>query len=154
MTHAELYVIACQYMLDGLKNMAWQRLRAVLISMGSLKRNTPVIDNLVTLISYVYHETGDDKETEEPLRMLITTFTSLNFTNFQSVEVDKLVNSASESDREFVADFMLKVAEKVAHLESRNNNNGARLEYCSECSCSRCRPPRKKKGRKSSPWGI
>ncbi|KAL8708077.1 MAG: hypothetical protein Q9220_007009 [cf. Caloplaca sp. 1 TL-2023] len=118
LTHAELYVMACQYLLIDLKSMAWQRLQAVLISIGPLKRNTPVIGNLVALLSYIYQETSNDGK--DPLRMLVTTFASLSFTDFQGPDVDRLMKSTDESDREFVADFMLKVAEKVILLESEN----------------------------------
>ncbi|KAL8766870.1 MAG: hypothetical protein Q9209_006466 [Squamulea sp. 1 TL-2023] len=33
-THAELYVMGCRYLLDDLRNMAWERLKAVLLTVG------------------------------------------------------------------------------------------------------------------------
>ncbi|KAL8709056.1 MAG: hypothetical protein Q9225_007506 [Loekoesia sp. 1 TL-2023] len=124
MTHAKLYVMACFYRLDELKNMAWQRLRSVLVSIGKPNPRTPVINNLVTLLHYVYQETGDsDTSEEEPLRMLITSFAALNFTNFKGSEVNELMMSGQQADREFVVDLMDKVAQQMSYLESKESAN-------------------------------
>ncbi|KAL8728221.1 MAG: hypothetical protein Q9166_005524 [cf. Caloplaca sp. 2 TL-2023] len=141
MTHAELYVMACQYMLDGLKNMAWQRLRSVLITIGTPPPECAVIDNIMTLVRYVYQETGDLGETEEPLRELVTTFTALHFINFQGPELHELMMSTAEADREFVADLLAKVMQKVKHLETKAPDKVVERIY--DNRCAKCR---KKKG--------
>ncbi|KAL8839761.1 MAG: hypothetical protein Q9170_001632 [Blastenia crenularia] len=111
LTHAKLYVMACFYGLGALKNMAWQRLRAVLVSIGKPKQDTTVIYDLVALIHYVYDKTGDiSDDEEEPLRMLVSTFAALHFTNFQGLEVKQIMLSEEEGDREFVVDLMEKLA--------------------------------------------
>ncbi|KAI4242013.1 MAG: hypothetical protein L6R40_004240 [Gallowayella cf. fulva] len=117
MTHAEMYVMACEYMLDELKNMAWQRLRLVLITIGTPKPMSAVIGNMISLARYVYQETGKVGEEDEPLRELIVTFAGLYFTKFEGPEFQELIMSSSIGDREFLHDLMMKVMAKVAHLE-------------------------------------
>ncbi|KAL8791235.1 MAG: hypothetical protein Q9213_000192 [Squamulea squamosa] len=113
MTHAELYNMACTYQLDTLKNMAWQRLRSVLVSIGRPVPGSTVIGNVVNLIHYTYEITGEVGSEEEPLRKLVTTFATLNFTRFKGSAVDELMKSASDPDREFVTDLMSMVRQKV-----------------------------------------
>lgn len=117
MTHAKLYVMACFYQLDELKNMSWQRLRAVLVSIGKPSHQTPVIGNLVTLIHYVYQETGDNSLGEEPLRMLVTSFAALHYTKLNGTGVNDLLLSTEAADREFVVDLFEKVAQHMSYLE-------------------------------------
>ncbi|KAL8769873.1 MAG: hypothetical protein Q9209_004311 [Squamulea sp. 1 TL-2023] len=117
MTHAELYNMACIYQLDTLKNMAWQRLRSVLVSIGRPVPGSTVMGNIVTLIHYTYEITGEVGNEEEPLRKLVTTFAALNFTRFKGTVVDELIKSASEPDREFVMDLMAMVRQKVDNKE-------------------------------------
>ncbi|KAL9580900.1 MAG: hypothetical protein Q9203_006113 [Teloschistes exilis] len=121
MTHAQVYIMACYYLVDGLKNMAWQRLRAVLISIGTPQRGSRVVGNLVKLIQYVYGKTGpcDADNNDEPLRELVSTFMALHLTQLRGPEVDDLWASTVESDREFVVDCMSKVVRRVQHLEAR-----------------------------------
>lgn len=121
MTHAKLYVMACFYLLDALKNMSWQRLRSVLISIGKPSPRTPVIGNVMTLIHYVYQETGDHSTDEEPLRMLVTSFAALHYTNLEGTGVKNLLLSAEETDREFVVDLFEKVARQMSYLEGKDD---------------------------------
>lgn len=109
MTHAELYNMACTYQLDELKNMAWQRLKSVLVTVGQLVPGSAVVGNLVSLIRYAYEVTGDIGEEEEPLRKLVATFAASNISYFEGPDVDELMRSAAESDREFVVDLMAKI---------------------------------------------
>ncbi|KAL8949480.1 MAG: hypothetical protein Q9222_004415 [Ikaeria aurantiellina] len=148
--HAELYVMACHYMLDGLKNMAWQRLRSVLITVGVPQVGSPVISNVVSLIHYVYEETGETTDGAEPLRELLVTFAALHFTSFRGIEVDELMMSTQESDREFVVDLMVKVMQQTMHLEAKGQPAAAdepELIF-EECYASGYdRKSKKKKGR-------
>lgn len=144
LTHAELYAMANQYMLDELKSMAWQRLRAVLISVGKPKPWSPVVDNTVTLIKYAYEHTGGIDESEEPLRMLLSSFVALHLTSFKGYEVDDLILSREEANREFVLELIGKVTQQMAYLEMNEKSK-------SESLCSSCRKVRSKK-KEPSPW--
>lgn len=121
MTHAKLYVMACFYQLDGLKNMSWQRLRAVLVSIGKPGPHTPIIGNLATLIHYVYQETGEHGTAEEPLCMLVTSFAALHFTNLKGRRITDLLLSAEEGDRDFVFDLFAKMAQQMSYLEGKDD---------------------------------
>ncbi|KAI4112332.1 MAG: hypothetical protein LQ345_006510, partial [Seirophora villosa] len=118
MAHAELYSMACHYLVDDLKNQAWQRLRAVLITIGTPKADTPVIGNLAMLASYVYENTADaDGDSEEPLRMLVSSFSALHFTAIRGVGVAALMLSEKEGYHKFVVDLMTKVGQQLSYLE-------------------------------------
>lgn len=116
-THANMYIMANQYMLDDLKNMAWQRLKNVLIGIGTPAQGSPVPKNLATLIHLVYQETGspDGDEAEEPLRMLVTSFAALHFTSLRGLGFQML---AAEMHPEFMVDLMERVAQHVVYLET------------------------------------
>ncbi|KAL8645807.1 MAG: hypothetical protein Q9210_006508 [Variospora velana] len=122
MAHAELYVMAHQYMLHELKNMAWQRLRSVLISIGKPAPGSPVIKNIATLAHYVYQETGatESHEAEEPLRLLVSSFAALHFTTLKHPCMDELMRSQEEADRDFVVELMGKVSHQMTHFESKD----------------------------------
>ncbi|KAL9598172.1 MAG: hypothetical protein Q9219_004669 [cf. Caloplaca sp. 3 TL-2023] len=118
LTHAKLYVMACFYRLPTLQNMAWQRLRSVFISIKRPNPGTPVIDNLAILISYVYFHTGvHSPGVEEPLRMLVTAFAAMHFTQLKGARWNELMHSTEEGDREFMGDFLAKVQVRMALLE-------------------------------------
>lgn len=127
MTHAELYVMAHQYMLPQLKNMAWQRLRSVLISIGKPAPGSPVIQNIAMLAHYVYQETGgggprmeeSHEAEEEPLRLLVSSFAALHFTTLKHPRMDELMRSQEEADRDFVVELMAKVSHQMTHFESK-----------------------------------
>ncbi|KAL9012651.1 MAG: hypothetical protein Q9173_002590 [Seirophora scorigena] len=126
MAHAEIYCMACHYMVDDLKNQAWQRLRAVLITIGTPKADTPVVDNLVMLAAYVYENTADaDGDSEEPLRMLVSGFSALHFTAMIGVGFTAPMLSEKEGNRKFVVDLMTKVGQQMLYLES--------LPACKKC---------------------
>ncbi|KAI4276497.1 MAG: hypothetical protein L6R38_005652 [Xanthoria sp. 2 TBL-2021] len=119
-THSELYVVACQYMLPELKNMAWQRLRSVLLTIGAPRQGSHVIKDLVGLITFVYKETTGGYGTHEPMRELLATFVALNLTNLRgSEEFGVLLSSNDPDDREFVAGLMAKVMQKMKDLEGK-----------------------------------
>ncbi|KAL8894126.1 MAG: hypothetical protein Q9207_008548, partial [Kuettlingeria erythrocarpa] len=125
LTHAELYVMATAYMLEELKNMAWQRLRSVLISIGKPAPGSRVVDNLASLSRYVYAETGGGGGgvvEEEPLRMLVSGFAGLHFTCLKGKGMEELFMSGVEGDREFVVDLMGKVARQMAYLEAKEDS--------------------------------
>ncbi|KAL9579485.1 MAG: hypothetical protein Q9212_005085 [Teloschistes hypoglaucus] len=121
MTHAEVYVMACRYMIDDLKNMAWQRLRSVLISIGTPQLGSAVVGDLVTLIHYVYQETAprDVDDNEEPLRELVVTFMALNFKQLKGSAVDDLVRPRADVGGELVADLMNKLIHRIESLEAQ-----------------------------------
>ena len=123
LAHAEVYVMACRYMLAELKNLSWQRLRSILMGIGNISAASPVIGNLVTLISYAYKESSNEPNCTEPLRQLVTTFAALNFTDFRGSEVDELMMSTELSDREFISDLTLLARQKMRHLERADSKS-------------------------------
>ncbi|KAL8871844.1 MAG: hypothetical protein Q9174_002415 [Haloplaca sp. 1 TL-2023] len=116
MTHAQLYVMACFYMLPDLKNMAWQRLRSVLTTIGSPAKDWKVIENLGELVHYTYAET--ESSDQEPLRMLVTAFTALHFPRIKGQVIDQLILSEARSDKEFVVDLMSDLTQQLGELKA------------------------------------
>lgn len=129
LAHAELYVMACRYMLMELKNLAWQRLRSVLIEINNPFEGSWVMGNLVTLISYAYRETSNEPGRTEPLRQLVTTYAAIHCGHFGGSRVDDLIMSTELSDREFVSDFTRRVAQKTIQLEKANADLSGDLTY-------------------------
>ena len=62
---------------------------------------TPMVSNLVELVSHVYVKTDSLVSEEEPLRELVTTCLAQNFRNFEGEEVGELM----EQGGDFVLDF-------------------------------------------------
>ncbi|KAL8927880.1 MAG: hypothetical protein Q9172_001180 [Xanthocarpia lactea] len=120
LAHAELYAMACHYLLGDLKNLAWQRLRSVLITVSAPPAGSTVMGNVATLISYAYKNTSYEPGCTEPLRKLVTTFAALNFVDFRGLKVDELMMSKEVTDREFVLDLMLKAMQKMDYLETKS----------------------------------
>ncbi|KAL8865913.1 MAG: hypothetical protein Q9174_006616, partial [Haloplaca sp. 1 TL-2023] len=115
-THAELYIMACQYELAGLKKMSWQRLRTIFNVFGSPERGSSIYDDVLTVVPYVYEETGPVDKEEDPLRMLFSTFAALNFTDIQGENLNELLFSAAHSAKEFIADLNYKAAIRMRSL--------------------------------------
>lgn len=139
MAHAELYSMACHYMVDDLKNQAWQRLRAVLIRIGTPKADTPLIGNLMMLASYVYENTADaDSDGEEPLRMLVSSFSALHFTAMRGDGFAASMLSGNEGDRKFVVSLMTKVGQRMSYLESPAACKKRSKEYRGQPICQQC----------------
>ncbi|KAL9583133.1 MAG: hypothetical protein Q9212_002882 [Teloschistes hypoglaucus] len=120
MIHAELYIMASQYLLDELKDLTWQRLRSVLVSIGTPVPGSLFIRNLVKVLRYVYKETGTDslEGNEEPLRRLVSTFVAQHFTRLKGPEVDEIFASTRAVDREIVIDVTNRITQEMVHLEA------------------------------------
>ena len=116
MTHAELYVMACQYELADLKEMSWQRLRTIFNVFGSPEPGSIIYDDVIKLVPYIYQETGTIGDKEDHLRELVSTFAALNFTAMQGLELDELFLAATESVKEFIVDLNHKVAIRMNSL--------------------------------------
>ncbi|KAL9617298.1 MAG: hypothetical protein Q9204_008494 [Flavoplaca sp. TL-2023a] len=119
--HAELYVMACRYMLDELKNLSWQRLRSVLVEINNPCAKSSFMGNLIDLIRYCYKETSNEPGCTEPLRQLVTSYAAIHCGLFGGPMVDDLMMSTELSDREFVSDFTRKAVQNVDLLEIRNS---------------------------------
>ncbi|KAL8664191.1 MAG: hypothetical protein Q9202_003269 [Teloschistes flavicans] len=133
MTHAELYVMACTYMVDDLKNMAWQRLRSVLRTTGVPVPGSALIENLASLTHYTFNQTGNRSGEEDPLRMLVTTFAALHFTAIKGPEIDELIMSPSSSDKEFFVALTSRITQQMKYLEAKATNHEAKATK-RECS--------------------
>ena len=120
-THATLYVIASQKDLIELKNMAWQRLRALLVAVGPPVAGWPIVADLVGLIQYTYRETGISELKKEPLRELLTSYVAIHFKSFEGPEVDNLFSSTVSDDRDFVVELVAKVRQRMENLEVNND---------------------------------
>ncbi|KAL8854294.1 MAG: hypothetical protein Q9221_001008 [Calogaya cf. arnoldii] len=140
-THSDLYVMACQYMLSELKNMAWQRLRA----------------DLIGLVNEIDKEATGGYGTCEPMRELVATFVAQHLTGLRaspgegniprksvaygeasapcdqernenayraegSDEFGVLIDSNDTDHREFVADLMAKVMQKMDISKEKRQN--------------------------------
>ncbi|KAL8782407.1 MAG: hypothetical protein Q9213_005410 [Squamulea squamosa] len=127
-THAELYNMACHYQLSDLKNMAWQRLKAVLVTVGRPTARSAVIRNIVDLIHYAYAVTGDNSKEADPLRELVTTFVTVYFTCFDGTVVDDWMRSVETADREFVIGLMAKIKQKMKDMEENGSEQKSRKE--------------------------
>lgn len=115
-THISLYLMACHYMLDELKNMAWQRLRPTFVSIknNSLQGHAAGLSHLPRMTCQVYTETGmPDGAEEEPMRMLLSTFTARHISSYTGSPLHKLMESELEADREFRIDLMHKLQNQV-----------------------------------------
>ncbi|KAL8690347.1 MAG: hypothetical protein Q9218_004188 [Villophora microphyllina] len=119
MTHGELYAMACQYMLDELKDLAWQRLRSVLVSIGTPVPHSPFVSNLVKVLRYIYKEIGTDvlEDGESSLRTLVSTFTAQHFTRIEGAAIDDLFSSVTDLDREIVIDVKDRIRQQMVRLE-------------------------------------
>ncbi|KAL8964197.1 MAG: hypothetical protein Q9183_004625, partial [Haloplaca sp. 2 TL-2023] len=120
MTHAQLYVMACFYMVPDLKNMAWQRLRSVLMTIGSPANNWRATENLKELIQYAYAKT--ESHDQEPLRTLVTMFTALHYPRIKGDVIDQLILSEEHSDREFHVDLTKQLTQQLGELRSLVGN--------------------------------
>ncbi|KAL8834512.1 MAG: hypothetical protein Q9176_007455 [Flavoplaca citrina] len=120
--HAELYVMACRYMLTELKNLSWQRLRSLLVEINNPCAKSSFMGNLVDLIRYAYKETSNESGCTEPLRQLVTTYAAIHCGQFRGPIVDDLMMSTELSDREFVSGFTLKTMQKIHRLERKNSD--------------------------------
>ncbi|KAL9024937.1 MAG: hypothetical protein Q9180_007769 [Flavoplaca navasiana] len=116
-THAELYIMGRRYMLEELSRMAWDRLRAVLLSIGRPVAGSRVITNVMNVVLGTRDRIGDPTGDEDPLKELITTFVALNFTSFQASGIEDWATSDNSTAREFIPDLMGKLMLRVKELE-------------------------------------
>ena len=107
MAHAKLYVLANYMLLSGLQAFTLERLQKLLSTMHPIKKDKPVIANLITLIEYVHVSTTRPDVGEEPLQDLTTAFIALNFSQFNDGDgkVQRLMNQY----RDFAEDVLDKV---------------------------------------------
>lgn len=110
MTHAELYAMGCQYLLDDLRALSWQRLKNALVAVGIPFVGSTLITNVTNVIHYVFQQTGDLADGKEQMRELLTTFATDHFKQIKGAPAfDELLKSSLASDREFVVDLMAKI---------------------------------------------
>ncbi|KAL8640054.1 MAG: hypothetical protein Q9226_008787 [Calogaya cf. arnoldii] len=129
--HAELYIMACRYLLQELSGLAFYRLRSALVDLeqpGNLLRSgvcaldqhlrgSPVIKNIMDLIPGVYDNVGNPIGDEERLKDLLTDFVALNFTAFQASGIEDWATSDNGVAREFISGLMPKLMLKVKGWE-------------------------------------
>lgn len=158
MTHATLYVIGCEKDLHELKNMAWQRLRSLLVEIGAPGAGTPVIGNMVALIQYTYKETGVSELPVELLRDLVTNYVAIYFTKFRGAAVDALFSSRAADDGEFVVEVMAKVRQSMENFEANTSEvtetTPDGVLYCSGCGNQMTRVYNRFRNRSKRGWSC
>ncbi|KAL9576377.1 MAG: hypothetical protein Q9212_007151, partial [Teloschistes hypoglaucus] len=118
MTHAELYAMGCQYLLEDLRALTWQRLKNALVAVGTPFAGSNLVTNITNVIHYVFEQTAEVPDGREQMRELLTTFATDHCTQMKGTPAfEEILKSPSAPDREFVADMMTKV---VANLEQRD----------------------------------
>ncbi|CAF9935201.1 hypothetical protein IMSHALPRED_010136 [Imshaugia aleurites] len=140
LAHAKLYALADYMLLPTLQAQAFQRLKD-LLGFISAKVYTPpshpgvlvfrdpaVVDDILTLVRYVYANTTGLESEEEPLRKLVSTFVAQNYDQFEDDkgEVLKLMGQGGD----FPGDLHNKVRrnelalnEEVKALEEKMRRN-------------------------------
>ena len=115
MAHAKLYVLANYMLLPGLQAFTFERLRKLLSTINPIKKDKPVIPNLIQFIEYVHVSTTRPDVGEEPLQELTTTFIALNFSQFNDggEKVQRLMNQY----RDFAEDVLDKVRRIIADMQ-------------------------------------
>ncbi|KAL8641489.1 MAG: hypothetical protein Q9228_001699 [Teloschistes exilis] len=110
MTHAELYAMGCQYLLDDLRALTWQRMKNALVAVGTPYAGSTLVTNITNVIHYVFEQTEDLPDGKEQMRQLLTAFATDHFERIQvSPAFEEFMRSPSESDCEFLADLMANI---------------------------------------------
>ena len=112
MAHAKLYVLANYMLLPGLQAFTFERLYKLLSTMSRDIGKT-VISNLVSLIEYIHATTTRPDGGEEPLQDLVTTFIAYNFSQFDGVDGERLMNQ----NRDFAKDVLVKVRSIMVDMQ-------------------------------------
>ena len=72
--HAQVYVLAEKYEVEALKQLSLSKLRHALITFKQSEERS--VDDVVTLLRYVYENTVDLASSEEKLRALVVHYTA------------------------------------------------------------------------------
>lgn len=83
LSHAKVYALACYKCIEGLKNLALERLLRTLLVMKAIEPGSHLLLNIVDLARYTYANTTCRVNSTEPLRKLVSQFIVLNFTSWQ-----------------------------------------------------------------------
>ncbi|KAM0794347.1 hypothetical protein BDR22DRAFT_712154 [Usnea florida] len=114
MAHAKLYVLANYMLLPGLQAFTFERLQKLLSTMHPIKKDKPVITNLINFIEYVHVSTTRPDVGEEPLQELTATFIALNFSQFN--DGDGKVQRLMHQCRDFAENVLDKVRSIMADI--------------------------------------
>lgn len=113
LSHAKVYVLAHYKSIDSLQTLALQRLLMTLSRINPINPYSHIALNIVDLVSYVYSNTDNPANSEEPLRRLISQFVALNFSALQTKEeVMELMGEGGD----FVKDVMSKIGRVLRAL--------------------------------------
>ena len=126
MAHAKVYVLADYMLLPGLQAFTFECLQKLFATMSPIKKDKPVITNLIDLIEYVHVFTTRPDVGEEPLQELITTFIALNFSQFNDGggKVQRLMNQY----RDFAEDVLDKVRRNMTDIQNKLEMSAATLQ--------------------------
>lgn len=129
LAHARLYSLAQSLDMDVLCRMAYNRLLHILGNIEPFTPGSPVVIDILELLSYVSNNTeGKD----DGMRNLVTQFAALNFPALQGTE---MMNDLVRWDSQFAVDMMEKVRRRlVASEDERDRYRGisTSLEHVTE----------------------
>ncbi|KAL8626987.1 hypothetical protein Q9189_007322, partial [Teloschistes chrysophthalmus] len=111
-THVELYAMGCQYLLDDLRALTWQRMKNALVAVGTPFAGSTLITNVTNVIHYVFQQTGDLPDGEEQMRGLLTTFVTDHFKQIRGAPAfDELIGAKLDHKDELLRLEQEKIAE-------------------------------------------
>jgi len=105
--HARLYHIATYHNISALQFFSLEKLLQNLLHIDPLIAKTPVVDNVVELVRYLYGNIPARPENSEPARKMVSTFVAKNMAAFaeSGVETETLLGEGGD----FVVDVCRKV---------------------------------------------
>ncbi|KAI4200147.1 MAG: hypothetical protein LQ350_004108 [Teloschistes chrysophthalmus] len=116
-THVELYAMGCQYLLDDLRALTWQRMKNALVAVGTPFAGSTLITNVTNVIHYVFQQTGDLPDGEEQMRGLLTTFVTDHFKQIRGAPAfDELIGAKLDHKDELLRLEQEKIAELKTNL--------------------------------------
>lgn len=107
LSHAKLYVFAEKFDIQPLKRLVLKNLHQTL---AAFTLWPDCVDDIVTLLSFVYSNTITPGNGDEPIRSMLN--------QYVSYEMDKMVEATAfrdllEKDRDFLDDFCSQVARRL-----------------------------------------
>ncbi|KAL8698026.1 MAG: hypothetical protein Q9201_006793 [Fulgogasparrea decipioides] len=140
MTLAELYIMACYYMLDDLQHNVVHLLGKTLPVVDKPLHGSALPGNMMTLIRYIYKETDGYGYFDLEMREMRTKWVVQHYALMQESklgnlpdfddpsELGDLIKSPLESDREFVYDLVAALGRQAVILDNLQAKKRRTLE--------------------------
>lgn len=111
LTHARIYALANYKLVQGLQNLAIERLLITLAHLDPIPDDSHLSMNLVDLATYGYSNTTRLSNSNEPLRDLISQFAALNF---EALQNEPLAIEFIGQGGDFVKDVTMKLCRRLS----------------------------------------